>query len=235
MVRSLNDTAIEWANKTWNPIVGCLNDCHYCYAAALCKRFAKPWGLDPEDPFKPVFYPGRLNAPLKLKRPSKIFMMSMGELWGPWVPREWQIDILDVVREASQHTFLNLTKSLAGAIMHEAQHPFPENMWLGVSVDDNNRLFSMDNLRFNIDHPKRFVSFEPLLGDVASDPGFSLEGISWVIIGAQTGPRSVEPEAGWIASIMYQATCRRIPIFVKDNVTWRPAWPKPQEFPEGMP
>ena len=90
MPRYLNKSAIEWCDLTWNPVVGCRNPCSktWCYAAALCKRFAKPWGRDPEDPFKPTLYPERLDAPMKLKKPSKIFVCSMGELWGPWVLRQ---------------------------------------------------------------------------------------------------------------------------------------------------
>lgn len=235
MVKYLNKSNIEWTDYTWNPVVGCRNGCSYCYAKALCKRFAKPWGLNPEDPFAPRFYRERISAPLRENKNSKIFMMSMGELWGDWVPHWWQTEVLRTVRFASWHTFLNLTKNPQGLLDWQAMpYGLPPNLWLGVSVtgdDDESRLHDLAK----VDHPNKFVSFEPLLADVTSNGWFTLEGIKWVIIGAQTGPGSQQPEGGWLADLLYQTTCRQIPTFVKDNLTWRPAWKKPQEYPEGFP
>ena len=237
----MNRTSIEWTDYTWNPVVGCKNHCSYCYAAALCKRFAKPWGLDPDDPFAPGFYPERLDAPSKLKKPSKIFMMSMGELWGPWVPHSWQYRVLEAVEKAYWHTFLNLTKNPEG--IHKWQYKstnyirhLPDNLWVGVSVDTPESVHRLTTLREDVGHPNKFVSFEPLRGDVASDPQFRLSGIRWIIIGAQTGPGAEQPPSGWVVPILEAARRAGIPVFVKNNLHWPSALaPRTQEFPVGFP
>ena len=241
MTKYLNSTQIEWvAHKdgskgfTWNPIVGCRRDCPYCYAAALCKRFAVPWDRDPEDPFKPRFYPERLDAPLKLKKPSKIFMMSMGELWGHWVPDHWKCKIMETVRQASQHTFLNLTKSTVCMGDLDDTRPLPSNYWLGVSVDTMENTIFLERLR-QVRHPNKFVSFEPLLENVAMGKYFTLEGVKWVIIGAQTGPGGHQPDPAWTMNIIADAIQRGIPIFMKDNMRWAPGKADYRAFPEGFP
>jgi len=241
MVKYLNKSNIEWTDFTWNPEVGCRNRCSktWCYAAALCKRFAKPWGRDPEDPFKPTFYPERLDAPSKLAKPSKIFVCSMGELWGPWVPVEWQNSVVSAMRTASWHTFLNLTKNPQGLLDYQKSgHQYPPNLWLGVSVtgdDDESRLHDLAK----VDHPNKFVSFEPLLADVVDNGWFTLEGIKWAIIGCQTGPgaKPYHEVARAMSKIIGACSTEEnwIPIFVKDNVLQQTTWLNPpREYPEGL-
>jgi len=237
-VKGLQKTRIEWADRVWNPIVGCRNHCSYCYAEALCKRFQKPWGLDPDDPFKPIFLPERLEAPLKLEKPSKIFMMSMGELWGSWVPYKWKDQILGVVGEAHQHTFLNLTKNPNGMLNYQRKYPmdFPENMWIGVSVDTMAGTSRILELRQVYAPGRKFVSFEPLLENVAMGRDYSLEGIDWVIIGALSkGREKVQPDPTWTMNIVADCIMRDIPIFMKDNLRWAPGKKGMLQFPEGFP
>lgn len=240
-MKGLTPTKIEWCRSldgvkgfSWNIVTGCNNGCTYCYARRLAEGRLKGRGRYVNG-FKPTFHKEIISAPLHLKRPSRIFISSMGEIWGPWVPYHWRLSILNMVRVANWHTFLNLTKNLAGAISYEANRPFPDNLWLGVSVDSLEGSFPIDNLRFNIDHPNKFVSFEPLLGDVASYAHFSLRGIKWVIIGQQTGPGAKPPKPDWIAGIMKAARLDGIPVFIKDNVSIYPFHTRPQQSPEGMP
>lgn len=236
MTRYLNRSAIEWTDLTWNPIVGCRNACPYCYAEALCRRFTGPWGRDPEDPFKPEFYTVRLTAPLKHQEPARIFVCSMGELWGPWVLESWRNEVLRVIDWAEWHTFLNLTKNPEGIRDHQYHtanyiRSLPRNLWVGVSVDTVESLHRLTTLREEVGHPHKFVSFEPLLGDVAAHPDFSLEGIDWVIIGAQTGPGAEPVNLDWVYNVGFRARAASCPLFIKDNVGLDdPA----QEFPEGF-
>lgn len=241
MTRYLNKSNIEWCNLTWNPVVGCQKGCQYCYAMALCKRFAKQWGRDPKDPFKPIFYPERLTSPIKENKPSKIFVCSMGELWGKWVPHSWQYLTLEAIKAAHWHTFLNLTKSPEGICWYQYEasnyiRHLPDNLWVGVSVDTVDAVDRLTVLREDVGHTHKFVSFEPLLEDVKAHPEFSLNGIGWVIVGAQTGPGGHQPDRKWLETLCFAAINSGTPLFVKDNIEWPEYWiSRPQEFPEGMP
>jgi len=206
----MNRTLIEWTMYTWNVIVGCLTGCPFCYARRQAKRFKHR--CQKCYLFEPHFHAERLEEPLRVKKPSKIFVCSMGEPFGPWVPREWINQILNIVRRCSQHIFQFLTKSPAGA----KGYTFPANCWIGTSVDRPEALGRIDMLR-EVIAPLHFVSFEPLLGPIGV---LDLRGIDWVIIGAQTGPRAVKPDARWIAEII--AACRHasVPVFLKNNLRW---------------
>jgi len=168
--------------------------------------------------------------------------MSMGELWGPWVPRAWQDMVLSTVRKAEQHTFLNLTKnpetlwcyvrSLHRNIGYGPKS-LPPNLWLGVSIESPAEIDRLNYLRA-VNHPNKFVSFEPLLGAV-NPSHFAFEGIRWVIIGAQTGPGAKQPDIKWAGAIIRETVKAGIPVFLKDNLDWPEIFThKPQEFPEEL-
>jgi protein gp37 len=237
-MKGLTPTKIEWCRDqegrkgfTWNIVTGCKNGCSYCYARRLAEGRLKGRGRYVNG-FEPTFHEDLLEVPKKLKRPSRIFISSMGEIWGPWVDRNWQALIMGYVHSASQHTFLNLTKNPQGMIEYSKHFGWPPNIWLGVSVtgdDDEGRLHDLAQVK----HPNKFVSFEPLLADVVNNGWFTLEGIKWVIIGAQTGPGAEQPDWNWVADLQHRATGLNIPIFIKDNLDW--PFEERQESPEGMP
>jgi len=206
----MNPTVIEWTIFTWNVIVGCLMGCPYCYARRQAKRF-KHRCLKCYR-FEPHFHPERLTKPLRVKKQSMIFSDSMGEPFGPWVPREWVEAILDIVRRCPRHTFQFLTKCPAGA----KGYTFPANCWIGTSVDRSAALGRLDILR-EVTAPLRFVSFEPLLGPMGD---FDLRGIDWVIIGAQTGPGAVKPDSAWVEGIIGACREASVPVFLKNNLRW---------------
>ena len=206
----MNKTKIEWTNQTWNPVTGCLKGCAYCYARKIAFRFY--------GDFQPRFFPERLGQPLELKVPSKIFVCSMGEMFGDWVPAAWQKQILNVITDASWHIFQILTKQPQNL----AKYSYPENLWLGLSVDKQD---AVDGLRqlLATDARVKFASFEPLLEEINTN----LDGLHWIIIGAQTNPDK-QPEEKWVKNLVVEAERCNIPVFMKKNLKFEP---KRQEFP----
>lgn len=229
---------IKWCDATWNPITGCLNDCPYCYARKLAEgRLKGRHGYD--HGFAPTFHPDRLREPYERKTPTKIFVASMGDMFGDWMTdhRNWIRDVMGVVHDNPQHTFQFLTKfpqnfnHLIGDDIFTRLQP---NMWLGVSVTCQDDLWRIDHLR-KVVGGVRFVSFEPLLEDVGIHKP-DLTGIDWAIIGAETGKRNdrVTPPAQWFDNLSAWVACKGIPLFQKDNILpyvpdWSGLW---QEFPE---
>lgn len=221
----LNRTGVEWAQWSWNPITGCLNGCDYCYAARMAKRLHGRAGYPDDEPFAPTLHSDRLQEPSRLRRPSVIFLESMGELWGYWVPKDWQDAILKVVRENPRHIFLNPTKNPGGLFWHEG--PLPENLWVGLSLDTVDRVDDLETFG-QVEHETKFLSCEPLLEDVTTSPRWSLDGIRWLIVGAQTGPGAQPIDRAVLAKLISQARSHDIPLFIKDNVGMENP---PQEFP----
>lgn len=242
----MNRTKIEWVKNpdgspgwTWNKVTGCLGPngtpdyplpCSYCYAHRLARgRLKKRYftgfshvipGGDPKDPFTPRYWPDQATEPYKLKKPSTIFVCSMAELFGDFVPDDWIDNVLATCWELPQHTFQILTKN-----PKRAEHfSFPFNVWLGVTITAPfywSRVVRL--LRTNA--KVKFISFEPLLEDASST---TLEWVDWVIIGAQTQPyRRPKPE--WVYRIIDRARHQGIPVFLKDNLHWPE---RIQEFPK---
>ena len=194
----MNKTKIEWTDYTWNPVVGCENDCWYCYGKRIAKRF---WKDNPN--YEPRFHIKRLQEPYKIKEPSKIFVCSMADLFGDWIPKETIEKVLEVVRENPQHTYQFLTKNPR----RYSEFDFPKNCWLGITEDYTNQA-RLNYLKGKPDNYK-FISFEPLLGDMS---GLDLSGIDWVIVGAMTGSGAIKPKKEWIDSIKHPN------IFYKNNI-----------------
>jgi len=229
---------------TWNPITGCLNGCPYCYARKLANGRLKPLYLanrniaplneqyligfnteyKPElDPFYPRFWSSRIDGTrleLISCKPRGIFPCDMGELFGAWLPSEWQEEIFDLFREFPQHRFYLLTKQHQNLIKFS---PFPDNCEVGVTVT-NSKAYQDAIVWLNrIEATVRFISFEPLLGRISVDSGrkhprwLGLQGIDGVIIGAQTRPYK-PPELEWVCEIVRACDKASIPVFLKDNL-----------------
>lgn len=243
------NNSIGWCDATWNPYTGCKNTCGFCYARRLAEgRLKGRFGY--ENGFEPTFHPDRLQEPYKRKTPTKIFVSSMGDLFGDWMmPDKGEfgtscIDkILQVVAENQQHTFQFLTKypQNIGTLMPWFATPFGKqpfilpNMWVGTSVTCEDDLWRIDRLRKSVSPlvfgGKLFVSFEPLLSEIRNP---DLSDIDWVIIGAQTGHHRVVPASGWVSHLTQWAKEDGIPVFQKNNLLKQclPAHlPLVQEFP----
>lgn len=212
----MNKTKIEWTDYTWNPVVGCKHGCFYCYARDMNRRFK--WVL---DWYEPQIFPKRLEKPLNINKPSKIFVGSMCDLFGEWIPAEWIKKIINITRKCPQHTFQFLTKNP----MRYLEFKFPENCWLGHTIDKYTDDKFLGNEYLKEIPSVKFISFEPLLSDMS---GIDLNGIDWVIVGAMTGPNPIKPNKEWIEDVINLAKDKNIPLFLKGNLCWSE---NIQEFP----
>ena len=161
----------------------------------------------------------RLNEPLQVKKPALIFPVSTGDLFG-LEPSQTKM-ILDVIQQASWHTFQPLTKQPQNA---KAFNPFPQNVWFGVSINSQADVWRLDELK-KIEAPVKFGYFEPLYSDIEYDLSF----LDWIVIGAQTRPAR-QPQPEWVQDILDQADQSRIPVLTKSNLTWPDKF---QQFPMG--
>jgi len=227
----MNDVSksIKWADRSWNPITGCKNNCNYCYARRIATRFKGTKAFP--NGFEPTFHRGRLNEPRLLRRPSKIFVCSMGEMFGPWVKEDWLEEIFHIPFECSQHTFQVLTKYPQNIMKTVFGCLLPRNLWMGITITGKESKEKQRRMLLDLESCHcitKFISFEPLLGEYKLA---NFRGIDWIILGGQTGPKKFYPPEEWIQKIEYKAWELRIPIFEKNNL--RKCWlrlPR-EEFP----
>jgi protein gp37 len=204
----MNKTKIEWTDYTWNPVTGCRNACWYCYAKKIACRF--------QGNFIPKFHKDRLEdfTPfMRIKKNSKIFVCSMADLFGEWLPDEWIRPIIDIAKVYQGYIFQFLTKNPK----RYQKFKFTENCWLGETRTEwMNPDYGLSPYAGN-QHNIRFVSLEPLLGPVNISDKIPHD---WIIIGAMTGPGSKKyaPKAEWIENILRQADRFNTPIFMKGNL-----------------
>lgn len=243
----MNKTKIDWCDSTWNPVTGCFHGCEYCYARGITNRFGKNLpdlsdfasknkGLHLLDNkidstpypfgFEPTFHAYRLNDYIG-KKGRNIFVCSMADLFGDWVPDSWIEEVFMTCEKAPQHNYLFLTKNPARyveLINNSILGKTGNNMWFGYSFTgkDSPRWRNAD---YNI-----FVSIEPILEPV------DIPICNWVIVGAETGRRKdkVIPKREWIEHLVYYCGKWNIPIFMKSSLA--DIWGEPliQEFPEEL-
>lgn len=216
------NTKIEWTDKTWNPVSGCTKvspGCAHCYAERITERFHGPGSFE-----NVVLHPERLEQPFHIRKPSRIFVNSMSDLFHEDVPEEFIADVFREMIFCSQHTFQILTKR-ARRMMEvvkgfRAYSTAPKNIWLGVSCE--NQHFAQVRIPALLDTPCaiRFVSAEPLLGPLELNLWFveglnKGVGIDWVICGGESGPgaRPMNPE--WARSLRDQCKDAGVAFFMK--------------------
>jgi protein gp37 len=189
-------SSIEWTEATWNPVTGCNQvspGCAHCYA----KTFAERWRGTPGHPYEQGFdlrlWPDRLDAPLRWKKPTTIFVNSMSDLFHEDIPNGFLKAVFDTMAAANWHTFQILTKreQQLADVAHEVD--WPANVWMGVSIENRRFVHRADFLR-QVPAAVRFISAEPLLGPLED---LDLTGIHWLIAGGESGPRHrpVDPKA----------------------------------------
>jgi len=212
-------TTIEWTDATWNPVRGCSKispGCKNCYAERFAERFRGVPGHPFEQGFDVRLVPEKLPDPLRWKTPKKIFVNSMSDLFHESIPDSYILQIAEVMRKANWHIFQILTKRhdrmarlLSGPLSSLAVEP---HIWWGVSVE--NKKHGLPRLRRLQKTPiaVRFLSIEPLLEDLGE---IDLHGISWVIVGGESGPGARPMQSAWVRSIQKQCSRDRVPFFFK--------------------
>lgn len=261
-------TKVDWCDSTWNPVTGCLHGCEYCYARRIAERFGsnlmpiftkypvldKPvrnLGIDagkiqpyPFD-FTPTFHRYRLGEPARWKRPRNIFVCSMADLFGEWVPDEWIDDVIKATQRALHHRYLFLTKNPEryGEWLERFEEgriselDELENCWFGASASNNAEMeranrsramwISIEPIREQIETDEdQFMQFEPYTG--AEQRRWE-----WVVIGAETGnsKNKVVPKRGWIEDIATACADYGTPVFMKESLRELMGDDFRQEFP----
>ena len=233
-------TKIDWCDATWNPVTGCLHGCEYCYAKRIAKRFGsaivtghdhlyvidEPFRKGENGPiapypfgFDPTFHYYRLDEPRKWREPRTIFVCSMADLFGEWVPDEWIQLVFDACIAAPQHRYLFLTKNPSRymRLYKDSGIVLPNTIdwWYGYTIDGLTAVPKDAPILQRV-----FCSVEPLQIKPTPHMLKSIALTSWVIIGAETGNRKgkVIPEKAWIDAIV--DTCRnaQIPVFMKESL-----------------
>ena len=207
-------SAIEWTDATWNPVTGCTKispGCKNCYAERLALRLRAMRVPQYRDGFAVRLQPAQLSLPSKWRQPRRVFVNSMSDLFHEAVPEIFVQQVFDVMRNAPQHEFQVLTKRAERLAELAPRLLWPKNVWQGVSVENQDYIWRVGHLR-KVPAAVRFLSIEPLLGPVEDLP---LEGISWVIVGGESGPRRRPIDASWVRSLRDQCQRASVPFFFK--------------------
>lgn len=216
-------TGIEWAEATWNPTTGCDRmsaGCDNCYALALAKRL-KAMGAakyqndgDPRTSgpgFGITTHASALAVPYRWTEPRLVFVNSMSDLFHAKVPIGFVRDVFAVIADTPQHTYQLLTKRSRRLRVFADRLDWPGNLWVGVSVEDQQAMHRVDDLRY-VPAAVRFLSCEPLLGPLH---GLDLTGIGWVIAGGESGPNHRPMDEAWVREIRDVCEDAGVPFFFK--------------------
>jgi protein gp37 len=220
-------SSIEWTEATWNPTTGCdrvSKGCDNCYALTLSKRL-KAMGAskyqkdgDPRTSgpgFGITTHPESLDLPYRWKTPRIVFVNSMSDLFHAKVPLSFIQDVFDVMTDTPQHTYQVLTKRSVRLRRLADSLNWPENIWMGVSIENSDQLRRADDLR-TTGAKVKFISAEPLLGSLfTQDASLSLEMIDWVITGGESGPRARACDVDWVRNIRDACTKDGVAFFHK--------------------
>lgn len=224
------NSAIEWTDTTWNPTTGCDQvspGCDNCYALGMAKRL-KAMGSakyqtdgDPRTSgpgFGIAVHPETLNEPYSWRKPRKVFVNSMSDLFHARVPLEFIRQVFKVMADTPQHTYQVLTKRASRLPRIAHLLDWPPNVWMGTSVETVRVLHRVDDLR-NVPAAVRFLSCEPLLGPL---PGLDLTGIGWVIGGGESGPKARPMHPDWVRDLRDRCRAADVPFFFKQWGEWAP-------------
>lgn len=224
-------SAIEWTEATWNPTTGCDKisaGCDHCYALTLAKRLkamGHPKYQADGDPrtsgpgFALTVHPEALRLPYRWRSPRTVFVNSMSDLFHAKVPKTFIHEVFAVMADTPRHTYQVLTKRSRRVRLLAEQLPWPDNIWMGVSLEDATQIRRIDDLR-SVPAAVRFLSIEPLLGPL---PTLDLAGIGWVIVGGESGPGHRPMDPGWVRDVRNQCLSAHVPFFFKQ---WGGATPK---------
>jgi protein gp37 len=207
-------SAIEWTESTWNPVAGCSKispGCKHCYAERMAIRLQAMGQANYANGFDLTLQERALDLPLRWKKPQIIFVNSMSDLFHEGIPVEFVLRVFNVMLRTNHHQFQVLTKRSQHLLDLDPILPWASNIWMGVSVENQDYTFRIDHLRQTRTKVK-FLSLEPLLGPL---PKLDLAGIDWVIVGGESGPGARPMDPAWVIDIRDQCQEARVPFFFK--------------------
>ena len=205
---------IEWTESTWNPVTGCTKispGCKNCYAERMAKRLQAMGQPNYANGFAVTVHPHAVESPLAWKTPQVVFVNSMSDLFHEDVPLDFILQVFDVMNRASWHQFQVLTKRAGRLLRLDADLPWAENIWMGVSVETDRYTDRIETLR-QTRAAVKFLSLEPLLSALAD---LDLSGIDWVIVGGESGPHARPMAEEWVVDIRDQCVAQSTPFFFK--------------------
>jgi protein gp37 len=210
---------IEWTEATWNPSVGCdkiTSGCRFCYAEVMAKRLQAMGAKGYENGFQFKMMPDRLAIPLNTKKPTKYFVNSMSDLFHENMDFEFLDKVFEVIKNTPRHTYQILTKRENILADYFKTRTVPDNVWLGVTVENGKVKNRIDVLR-KINAKIRFLSVEPLIGDVGK---LNLKDIHWVIVGGESGHRARPMNPAWAINVQKQCDEQGSSFFFKQWGAW---------------
>jgi protein gp37 len=205
---------IEWTSASWNPATGCGEvspGCAHCYAKTFAERFRGVPGHPYEQGFDLRLWPERLELPLRWAKPKLVFVNSMSDLFHERIPVEYVQAVFDVMRRADHHVFQVLTKRHERLAELAPLLPWPENVWMGVSIENRRFVHRADFLR-EVPAAVRFISAEPLLGPLE---GLDITGMDWLIAGGESGPGHRRVDAEWVRDLRDLCIAESVAFFFK--------------------
>lgn len=212
-------TKIEWAEQTWNPSTGCSkisSGCTNCYAETMSKRLQAMKTPGYESGFKLSLHPERLEQPLQRKKPTTYFVNSMSDLFHEDIPDDFIDRVFEIIKSTPHHTYQVLTKRADRLPLYFSSRTCPDNVWLGVTVEDKatkHRIASLQKVKAKV----RFISMEPLLENLGM---LNLKKVDWVIVGGESGSRARPMLKLWVESIKEQCDKLSIAFFFKQWGSW---------------
>jgi len=217
------NSRIEWTETTWNPVTGCNRisaGCDNCYALTLAKRLkamgSPKYQLDGDEQtsgpgFGVTVHAASLAEPYRWTSPRTVFVNSMSDLFHARVPLDFIRKVFAVMADTPGHTYQVLTKRSTRLRRLAGSLDWPSNVWIGVSVENSDALFRVDDLRA-VPAAVRFLSCEPLIGSLA---GLELDAIGWVIAGGESGHGYRPVNIDWIREIRDSCKSASVPFFFK--------------------
>lgn len=205
---------IEWTELTWNPVTGCNKvspGCKFCYAEVMSKRL-KAMGLEKyKDGFEIRIHANALNIPFTWKNPKVVFVNSMSDLFHPDVPLEFIKAVFGVMNNTPQHIYQVLTKRSERLLELSNQLKWSNNIWMGVSVENEEYSYRIDDLS-KTNAKTKFLSIEPLIAPVET---LNLDKIDWVIVGGESGHKARPIKRDWINYIKSKCESNSVAFFFK--------------------
>lgn len=207
-------TKIEWTDATWNPVTGCSKispGCKNCYAERLALRLRAMGNRSYVNGFTVTCHENLIDAPATWKTPRMVFVNSMSDLFHEEISFQFIQRVFQSMERSPRHRFQGLTKRSARLLRLSRDLPWPENVWMGVSVENADHLYRIDHLR-QTGAKCRFLSCEPLLGPLSK---MNLDRIHWVIVGGESGPKARPMSRFWVTEIRDHYLRASVPFFFK--------------------